>query len=110
MHVAYRRTCAFVLGVSLLERIHICKSHVVSVEQGARPRVLGIEDIHVVGANVAVFIMVKQIETESQLFFVALAHHSCTNCAKIRREIYRDLSSQVQRCDDFISHCSAILL
>ena len=96
--------------MSLLERIHICKSHVVSVEQGARARVLGIEDIHVVGANVAVFIMVEQIVTESQLFFVALAHHTRTNCAKIRREIDRDLSSQVQRCNDLISHRSVILL
>ena len=88
MHVTCCRACAFVLTVSLFEGIHLCKGHVVSVEQGARPRVLGIEYIHVVGANVAVFIVVEQIETESQLFFVALAHHIRTNCSKIRREIY----------------------
>ena len=110
MHVACRRTCTFILAVSLFEGIHICKSHVVSVKHGARSRVLGIEDIHVVGTNVAVSIMVEQIEAESQLFFVALAHHIRTNCAKIRREIDRDFSSQVQRCNDFISHRSAILL
>ena len=51
--------------MGLFEGIHRCKGHVVLIEQGARPRVLGIEDIHVVWANVAVFIMIHQIETES---------------------------------------------
>ena len=110
MHVACRRACAFILAVGLLEGIHSCESHVVLIEQGARPRVLRVEDIHVVGANVAVSIMVEQIKAESQLLFVALTHHTRTHCSKIRREIDRYLSSQVQRCNDSISHHSVILL
>ena len=99
-----------ILRVLLFETEHIGHSYVVRTQQWTSTSVQSVKRIHIVGTNVAISIMVKQVETELELLFVSLGHHCWAYTTQICREIDATKIYKIQAWEDLINNYLAIFL
>ena len=91
----YFHQMLLIVRVLLFEREHIGQSYKVRAQKWTSSSVLSVKHIHIVGTNIAISIMVKQVETELELLFMPLGHQCWADTTQIWREIYAALIHKV---------------
>ena len=96
--------------VPRLKTVHVREGDVVGAEERARARILRIQHVHVVGADHPIAVIVYEVETEFQLFTVALHQKMSLDGTQVAREVDLWITSQVQCMDDLLSHPLVVFL